>query len=184
MEIKSNTIYFRLADIADAEFIHGLRVDNAYNRYLSPVYGGVEKQKEWLIAYKNKEKLGSEYYFIIHKMSDKTPIGTVRLYDFIKDESSFCWGSWILNENKTKYAALETAILLYDFAFFTLKFKRCHMDVRKQNTKVLEFHKRFGVNFYAENDTDVFGHYYMEDYLKVRESIKNFIDANTSHSIQ
>ncbi|HPQ35621.1 MAG TPA: GNAT family N-acetyltransferase [Bacteroidales bacterium] len=171
MEFKSKTIYFRLVETSDAPFIHSLRMDKRYNQHLSTVDPDLTKQVEWIIRYKQKEALGSEYYFIIHRISDSMPIGTVRVYDFIGEKESFCWGSWILNENKTRYAALESAILIYDFAFLELGFKRCHMDIRKENLKVIEFHKRFGVKIIGETNLDLLGHYYVEDYLKVRKDI-------------
>ena len=171
MELKSKTIYLRLVESADAKFIHTLRIDKKYNQYLSSVDDDVSKQEKWIIKYKQRERLGIEFYYIIHRNSDSIPIGTVRIYDFTKDHNSFCWGSWILNENKTRYAALESALLVYDFAFLELGFNRCHMDIRKQNVKVIEFHKRFGVKIIGETAEDLLGHYFLEDYLLIRNDI-------------
>jgi len=176
MELKSKTIYLRLVEPADASFIHALRTDKQYNQYLSTVDDKVEKQKQWLIEYKKREQLKDEYYYVIHRNSDSLPIGTVRIYDFIKEQNSFSWGSWILNENKTRYAALECAILIYDFAFLELGFTRCHMDIRKQNLKVIEFHKNLGVKIIGETEEDLLGHYFVEDYLLIKESIKSIIE--------
>lgn len=176
MEFKSKTIHFRLAEVTDAKFIHSLRVDEKFNKYLSYVEDDITKQENWLINYKIRETAKQEYYFIIHRNTDNLQIGTVRIYDLIEEEESFCWGSWILNENKTKYAALESAILIYDFAFFKLGFKRCHMDIRKGNEKVIEFHKRFGVKIVGETELDLLGHYFVEDYKLLRENIKMIIE--------
>jgi len=177
MDFKSKTIYFRLVETSDAPFIHSLRVDKRYNQHLSIVDPDLSKQVEWIRNYKLKEALGKEYYYIIHRNSDSLPIGTVRIYDCIGKNESFCWGSWILNENKTKYAALESAIMVYDFAFFELGYKRCHMDIRKENLKVIDFHKRFGVKIIGETELDLLGHYFVEDYQKVREDIVKIINA-------
>jgi len=171
-----STIYFRFVEESDAAFIYGLRKNPDYNKYLSAVDDGIEKQITWIRKYKEKEKAKQEYYYIIHRKDNDLPIGTVRLYDFIPQESSFCWGSWILNENKTKYAALESAIMIYDFAFFELGYNRCHMDIRKGNKKVIEFHKKFGVRIINESEIDYFGHYFKEDYLKIRENIVHIIN--------
>ena len=176
MEFRSKTIHFRLVEVTDAQFIHSLRTNEKYNSHLSTIDDDETKQVEWIINYKERERLNKEYYFIIQRNSDHLPIGTVRLYDFIDNEQSFCWGSWILNENKSKYAALESAILIYDFAFFELGFIRCHMDIRKENLRVIDFHKRFGVKIIGETDADILGHYFVEDYLKIRESIKKIIE--------
>lgn len=177
MFLKSKTIFLRLAEISDAEFIYLLRTDNQYNKYLSQVDDDISKQIDWLKNYKKKEALGKEYYFIICRNSDQIPIGTVRIYDFLIHEQSFCWGSWILNENKTRYASLESALLIYDFAFLELGYKRCHMDIRKENLKVIDFHKKFGVKIIGETKDDLLGHYYKEDYLLIKEKIQKIIDS-------
>lgn len=180
MELKSKTIHLRLVEPANAGFIHALRIDKKYNQYLSSVDKDVLKQREWILEYKKREALGQEFYYIIHRNSDSLPIGTVRMYDFSGDGYSFCWGSWILNENKTRYAALECALLIYDYAFIDLGFKRCHMDIRKQNLKVIEFHKRFGVKIIGETGEDYLGHYFVEDYFQIRDGIINVINQDLS----
>lgn len=180
MTLTSTTIHFRPAEVSDARFIHSLRVDPKFNRHLSSVDDDIAKQEAWMREYKKREELKSEYYYIIQRNSDSLPVGTVRIYDFIADARSFCWGSWILNENKTRYAAIECALLIYDFAFFELGFERCHMDIRKQNTKVIDFHKRLGVRIIGETEEDLLGHYFADDYLKVREELHKLIGKDPS----
>lgn len=176
MLLKSKTIFLRLATVDDAIFILSLRTDIKYNKHLSKVDENIKKQKEWLIQYKKKELLGLEYYFIICRKKDNKPIGTVRVYDFKDNLESFCWGSWILNQDKTRYSALESAVLIYDFAFKKLGFKNCHMDIRKENIKVIEFHKRFGVKIVGETKLDLLGTYSYKDYRKIRASIINIVN--------
>jgi len=182
MEFRSYTIHFKLAEVSDSAFILSLRTDERYNKYLSPVDADLKKQEEWLKSYKIKERKGQEYYFIIERNLDSLPIGTVRLYDFIGNKVSFCWGSWILNENKTRYAALETSLLIYDYAFDVLKFKRCHMDIRKENIDVINYHKKFGVEIVGETELDLIGYYYPEEYHKVRGDIVKKLELYSSIS--
>ena len=85
-------------------------------------------QQAWIRKYKQDEANGSQFYFIIERL-DGTKCGTVRVYDLRED--SFCWGSWILNESKTRYSALESAFLVYRFGFEELGFKNSHFDVMK-----------------------------------------------------
>ena len=155
IDLKSKTIRFRLIEERDAEFVLSLRIDDKYNTYLSKVTPNLDAQRKWISEYKNDESKGVQYYFIIER-NDGTPCGTVRLYDF-KDDS-FCWGSWILNENKTQYAALESAFLVYKFGFEQLNFKKSHFDVMKGNAQVIAFHKKLGA-IETSNDDD---HYYFE----------------------
>lgn len=170
------TIYFRLVEVEDAEFIHALRVDDQYNKYLSQVDDDVEKQRQWIKNYKERELKGEEYYFIIHRKDNDLPIGTLRIYDFLPSENSFCWGSWILNENKTHYAALESAMCVYEFMFDEQNYNRCHMDMRKENTGVIAFHKRFGIQIYDESEIDYFAYLYKDSYLDVKDNFNAFLD--------
>ncbi|MGO0706533.1 GNAT family N-acetyltransferase [Pseudomonas paracarnis] len=141
MDLQSKTVKLRLIEEQDAEFVLKLRLDDRYNQFLSSVNPSVEAQKEWIKQYKNDEVEGIQYYFIIERL-DGTPCGTVRIYDLKED--SFCWGSWILNEDKTRYAALESAFLVYQFAFEHLDFTKSHFDVRKGNDRVISFHEKMG----------------------------------------
>lgn len=156
MSAMAKTIKFRLITIDDAEFILSLRTDGNLNKHLSQTSSSVAQQKEWILNYKKREGKGDEYYFIICRNDNDEAVGTVRLYDFINDKKSFCWGSWILNENKTKYAAMESAFLVYQIAFEKLGFERAHFDVRRENIKVIAFHQKMGAEIVAENNLDIF----------------------------
>ena len=141
MTLESKTIRLRFVNEIDAEFILKLRMDERYNQFLSSVSPDLKAQREWITKYKTDEAQGSQFYFIIERL-DGTPCGTIRVYDLKED--SFCWGSWILNEDKTRYAALESAFLIYQFGFDHLGFKKSHFDVMKGNENVIAFHKKMG----------------------------------------
>lgn len=155
MNLESKTIRLRLVNELDAEFILKLRMDSRYNQFLSSVSADVQAQKDWINRYKKDEAEGSQFYFIIEKI-DGTPCGTIRVYDLKED--SFCWGSWILNEDKTRYAAIESAFLIYQFGFENLGFHKSHFEVMKGNERVISFHQKMGAvqvgedndNFYFE----------------------------------
>ncbi|MCS0350735.1 GNAT family N-acetyltransferase [Vibrio ordalii] len=165
-ELISKTIKMRLIREEDAEFILSLRLDERYNKFLSSVDDNLAAQKEWIRKYKQDEEAGLQYYFII-ETKDSKPCGTVRLYDLKAD--SFCWGSWVLNEDKTKYSALESAFLIYQFGFEELGFKKSHFDVRKGNLKVIDFHKKFGAVETGEDEDN----YYYEISQESVQRIKN-----------
>lgn len=162
MLLESKSIRLRFVEESDAEFILKLRLDEKYNQFLSSVTADLQSQKDWIKKYKHDEKDKKQFYFIIERL-DGTPCGTVRVYDLKQD--SFCWGSWILNEDKTRYAALESAFLVYKFGFEVLGFKKSHFDVMKGNERVISFHKKMGAvetggdeqNYYFEiNDSTVY----------------------------
>ncbi|AZE77579.1 GNAT family N-acetyltransferase [Pseudomonas synxantha] len=152
MDLQSKTIKLRFIEDRDAEFVLTLRLDEKYNQFLSSVSPSIEAQREWIKKYKTDETSGTQYYFIIER-NDGTPCGTVRLYDFKED--SFCWGSWILNEDKTRYAALESAFLVYKFAFEHLNMKKSHFEVRKGNERVISFHEKMGAINTGETELDL-----------------------------
>lgn len=154
--LKAKTTYLRLVREEDASFICSLRNDDQLNTYISKSTADEEAQRQWIANYKQREADSKEYYFIICRNSDDLQIGTVRLYDFQTDPKSFCWGSWILNENKTKYAAVESALLVYEAGFNTLGFEQSHYEVMKGNDKVHSFHLKMGAEKISEDDTNIY----------------------------
>lgn len=171
IELRSETISMRLIEEEDAEFVLGLRLDPRYNQHLSLVDNNLQKQIQWIKNYKQEEKLGIQYYFIIEANGKKC--GTVRLYDF--KHGSFCWGSWILNENKTRYSALESALLVYRFGFDNLKYQKSHFDVRKENTAVISFHKKFGAVIVDQDEDNLYFHYTAEQHKNCLEKFAKFL---------
>ena len=165
---KSRTINIRLVEESDAEFILKLRLDEKYNQFLSDVNPDMQAQRDWIKKYKNDELLKKQFYFIIER-NDGVPCGTVRIYDIKGD--SFCWGSWILNENKTRYAALESAFLVYQFGFNELGLKKSHFEVRKGNEKVISFHKKMGAIKMSDDELNEYFNISQEAVLKVQKKL-------------
>jgi RimJ/RimL family protein N-acetyltransferase len=167
-ELIGRSVKIRLVEIEDAEFITSLRINPKYNAHLSSVDSSVEKQQEWIKCYKLDELDGKQYYFIIETLSG-LKCGTVRLYDFVDD--SFCWGSWILNEDKTRFSALESAFLVYKFAFETLGFKKSHFDVRKENIKVIGFHEKMGAIKRSEDEQNIYYDIYPDTIWELKNKL-------------
>lgn len=145
------TISLQPARARHAAYIYSLRVDPSLNKHLSSAPASIDAQRAWLDRYAERERTGAEYYFVIERL-DGTACGTVRLYDF--QQNSFCWGSWILDANKTKYASIESALLVYRMGFEVLGFEQSHFDVRKENTRVIDFHLRMGAQETKSTDID------------------------------
>ncbi|WP_231974996.1 GNAT family N-acetyltransferase [Pseudomonas pohangensis] len=143
----------RLIEPSDAEFVLSLRMDARYNQFLSAVAPDVAAQREWIDRYKRAEADGSQFYFIIER-NDGAPCGTIRVYDLRDD--SFCWGSWILNDSKTRFSALESAFLIYEFGFNVLKFSKSHFEVMKGNERVISFHKKMGAKVTGEDEQNLY----------------------------
>lgn len=149
--IQGKNINLRLVKLEDAEFIVSLR-QGQKGKYLSKI-GDVSTQKAWILDYKTRETRNKEFYYIIESKNEEK-LGTIRIYDFRGE--SFCWGSWIVKDNAPILTAIESALCMYQYAFETLGFKQSHFDVRKENVKVVAFHKRFGAKIIKENELDYF----------------------------
>ena len=172
--IDGTQLSLRLVVPEDARYIHGLRTDPSYNQHLSAVTGSVEDQRIWIENYKVREEVGVEYYFVIERL-DRERCGVVRLYDIQND--SFTWGSWILDANKPSKAALESAILLYQFGFEILGLDKSVFDVRRDNKKTLAFHLRFGAVETGSDDINHYFEYTRNQFMLDKSSYMNFLNT-------
>lgn len=180
MIIYGKNINMKTVEIEDAEFIYTMRQNQDKTKYLSTVTGTVESQKEWIRSYKQREKDKKEFYFVIES-KDEEKLGLVRMYDFQdysfsgNSQSSFCWGSWLIKEDAPKTTAIESALQIYEFGFYGLKFEKSHFDVRKGNDKVIAFHQRFGAKIVDEDELDYFFNFEKSDYEITKEKYKRYL---------
>lgn len=170
--IQGKNTNLRLVEVDDAEFILDLRLDQTKNRYISKVENDLNKQVDWIKEYKKREKQEKEFYFIIENNKNER-YGVLRLYDFVGD--SFCWGSWILRENSPSYMAIESALLVYEFAFYELKFKKSHFDVRIDNEKVVAFHTRLGAEVTGSDELNYYFNYTKEKYEEIKNKYRKYL---------
>tara|TARA_B100000749_G_scaffold260432_1_gene231880 strand:+ start:291 stop:848 length:558 start_codon:yes stop_codon:yes gene_type:complete len=152
-KIDGVQLSLRLVQPEDAAYIHGLRTDPTYNGHLSTVTGTVEDQRAWIEAYKTREDAGSEYYFVIER-KDGVRCGVVRLYDITGDQ--FTWGSWIVDHNKPRKAALESAVLSFGVGFNTLGIDTANVDVRVENNHAEAFYRRLGMTEVRRTKQEIF----------------------------
>jgi RimJ/RimL family protein N-acetyltransferase len=144
---QTKHIYLRLIQDSDVDFLLSLRLNQNLNSYLNQVNDDKEQQLNWLQNYKQRELNGGDYYFVIvdKQLGD---IGLVRVYDIDYANKSFTWGSWIIREeNRPKYAAIESALLVYEFAFNELNLSLAKFVVDNNNLGVIKFHNRFGAKY-------------------------------------
>jgi RimJ/RimL family protein N-acetyltransferase len=171
-ERNSDETRFRHATVEDSEFLLGLRLDPLRNQNISATSGELKSQILWMESYLKRYNQGCEAYFIIEV--DGQPQGTLRLYDYLSDQDSFCWGSWIIRPGAPALTAYQSAILVYDLAFGSLKFTRAHFDVRQANISVWKFHEKMGAKLVREDTQDRFYDYTVEEYKMSRIRLKKF----------
>lgn len=151
--VEGHRLDLRVVTVDDAEYVHKLRVDPAYNAHLSAVTGTVADQALWIERYKEREAAGEEFYYII-VLKDGTPCGTVRLYDITPE--SFTWGSWVLDHNKPAKAALESAVLVYRLGYDVLGLPKAVFEVDAANTHTQAFHRRFGAHQTGQDESNLY----------------------------
>ncbi len=161
MKLIAQDIFLRFVEISDAPFIYMLRTHSGRSKYLHAVASGVDSQVEWIKDYKEREARRQDFYFIVLTRNQES-VGAVRVYDLQPD--SFCWGSWIVTPDAPMYAAIESAMAMYDLGFYHLGYKKAHLDVRKDNTKVVNFHKRFGAEYVREDEQNFYMTFSLTDY--------------------
>lgn len=146
--------HFRLVRPDDAEFILELRTNPSLGKYLSVVANDVNAQRRWIELYKERERRGEEFYFLI--IHDGCRIGTVRMYEFLSTQGlrSFSWGSWIISMPRPKGAAIVSMCLTYRLGFSKLKFNRSSFEVALKNRRVIDFHLWTGAERLAEAGDD------------------------------
>jgi len=170
--IQGKNINLRLAEVKDAEFILELRMQTHKTEFLSQVENNLEKQQAWLKNYKQKERTGLEYYFVIESKNGEQ-LGLVRVYDLLSD--SFCWGSWLIKDGAPIYTAIESMLLIYNFGFHVLNKEMARIDVRNKNEKVLNIHKNFGAKVVEVDEIDTFFNLSKAVYLKKIDKFKKYL---------
>ncbi|MFC1510850.1 GNAT family N-acetyltransferase [Candidatus Margulisiibacteriota bacterium] len=138
--LAGKNILLRTAQEEDAEFILQLRLNPKLNRFIKKTDASIEKQRIW-IAQKRAQK--DDYHLIVQGL-DGQKLGVIALYGIDMEKKTFDWGRWIIAEDAPFYAAVESAVLLYDFAFNGLGLQGALFEVQRANEKVISFHKRFG----------------------------------------
>lgn len=167
-----NHIILRLVEPEDAEWILSLRLDPRRNQHLSQVAPDLAMQREWLQRYKEREKIGAEYYFSIESEKSSLPFGTLRLYDFQGD--TFCWGSWIIKPGAPLSYAVESSLCAREIGFFVLGFKASRGVVSNDNVSVIRFHRHFSGRCENQDGANSQFRLSLETYLGLRKRYQKF----------
>ena len=156
---EGKRVNIRDIDEKDASFVLSLRIDEKKSQFLHKTENNLQKQIEYIRKYKD---LHHEWYFIIENKQGKA-LGTYRIYDLQDD--SFCIGSWLMLDNCSPEEVLEGDFLVRNFGFEVTGFAKIHFDVRKDNKKVLRYHKLVGAKQVGETDLDYLFECGKDDYM-------------------
>ena len=148
----------RLVREEDAAFIVKLRTNKRLSKYIHETDENIEKQKDWIREYKEREREGKEYYFIY--FSGERPVGVNRVYNITEESST--GGSWICSEDSSIEESLATNFMSFEIReLFDIPIGP--YTVSKGNNQVLKFHLRMGAEIVSEND---------EEYTLIRNAKK------------
>ena len=168
----------RLATEDDAAFLLSLRMDSSRNQNISATSPHLDDQVVWMRSYASRFAAGLEAYFIIEVFGEAQ--GSLRLYDYLAQNDSFCWGSWIIRPGASPSTAFQSLVLAYDLAFSSLRFDRARFDVRKANFSVWKFHEKMGAKMVREDSLNRFYEYSAEDYRIARPWLYRFAQMKFS----
>ena len=177
MKLENQIIYGNFSIIRpvteeDAAFIVGLRNEPQRCRFISATASSVEKQREWIRGFLERNSEGLEYYYIACDSSGNA-WGTVRLYDILKRECT--GGSWVMKPGSPLGISLESYLAPLFLAFEVLKMHVMHIDVRKGNKRVLQWHESCGAIYVREDAENRYYDYTPEVYPLAARRVYNIL---------
>jgi len=173
-EILKYGLKCRLVRESDAEFIVSLRTDPLMCRFINATSNDVEKQREWIRQYKQREAQSQEYYFIYEY--DNEPIGVNRIYDMEGDHCTE--GSWVCVPLEDSSYTVATSIIMRDIIFDVLDFEYDVFNVSLGNKKVKKYHLISGATILDEDETQFYFRLDKQSYLDNRQWFINTYQLN------
>ena len=140
----------RLVNESDAEFIYQLRTNPKLAKFLNPVSGTVEDQRNWIKEYKKRETEGNDFYFVDVDPDNVNKAGLVRMCNFTGP--TFESGSWVYLPDLDLNRAILGDILLKEIGFDILDFEYCVFYTEKNNKSVIKYEQIFSPEFIQEDD--------------------------------
>lgn len=172
--IEGRCVRLRSAKLEDAQFTYDIRQDSEKIKYLHPVKGSLERQREWLQRQQERE---GDYFFIV-ETKEGTPIGTTSVYNIQGEEGEL--GRLLLYGTPVQNA--EVSILERDFAFYDCGLKKLRITVHEDNIHVQGLVKRLGAeeDFRRYDDelgcNQIYYHLTEEMYRKKRNRVERNIE--------
>jgi hypothetical protein len=89
---------------------------------------------------------------------------------------SFTWGSWILDANKPRKAALESAVLSFGVGFDLLDLPTAFVDVRVANDRARAFYTRLRMTELSRDESHISFVYSRERFRADRASYEGILN--------
>lgn len=140
IRLRGHAYELRPVEMADAEFILGLRTDPELSQLIHPTSSRLEDQQAYLQRYFDR---AGDCYFIVSRSASGRPEGAVAIYDINATPGEAEWGRWILRQDSM--AAAESALLIYRVGFEVLGLNRVYCRTAAANRNVVAFHTSCGL---------------------------------------
>ena len=147
-KIEKYGMMARFVDESDAQFIVDIRTDESLSKYLHATDNDLQRQIDWIRAYKLRETEGREYYFIFY-VGD-TPYGLERIYNIKND--SYEHGSLVFKKESPFGASIKADIITREIGFNLLGKQTNFFDVSKGNNGVIEYHLKYRPEVIGEDE--------------------------------
>lgn len=161
IRIKGMVFGLRPVELVDVSFIINLRSDPEHTKFMHPISSYLADQEAYLKEY---FKRPGDYYFIIERIHDSSPQGTISVYNIDKRRKCGEFGRWILL--RESLGAVESALLLYRVAFGILGLDMVYTHTIAENKQVVSFHQSCGLKT----------HKTLKDYFNINGSIYDGIE--------
>ena len=149
---KKYGLNIRLVNESDAKKIMELRTDLKLAKHLHTTEQNLERQKLYIREYKIREGNELEFYFAFLIKEFNDPIGFYRIYNIDYLNKSFSIGSWIFQQGILEKFAILADIICKQIGFEFLGLESCYFDVRRENKKVMKYHKLYSPIFIKEDE--------------------------------
>ena len=132
---------FRLRPVCDGDAVFIVSLRSARGKFFQKGSQNEDEQLRWQKEYYGRP---NDYYFIVEKKKSDEPVGTVAIYDVDETAKKAVMGRWIIAKHSP--AAVESAWLIYRFAFEELGLKSSHTLTVRENASVVSFHSSCGMS--------------------------------------
>jgi hypothetical protein len=143
--IRGKHVTLQSVEIKDTKVVFDIR---SYDNNLVYLHKSSEEEhNSWITNQINRVQ---DFYFCIVNNNSKKVVGTIGVYNFSFGKAE--WGRWVVNNDPL--AAVESVILLMDFAF-NLKLEEMYCRVDIENTHTIRFHNSLNYSSIVKNPQEI-----------------------------
>lgn len=141
--LSSDRIQLRAIEESDLQIISVWRSNpEVYEYFYEYLPISARQQKNW---YERQLADSSEINLVVSK-SDRSPIGTVSIYNIDRRNRKAEWGRLVIGDvsARTGGVGAEVEVLVLEYCFEHLNLHKLYCEVLSSNVKVVSLHKKFG----------------------------------------